>query len=171
MATNSVEDYWKPSFETLYDACYYELASERIITRWNRIHLLSAFLTALTASGSAISGWALWADPNGKIVWASIAAIATVLSIVHGVLAIPGRIKEEEERRQRFSALRIDLETFRHDLTLRCDPLDAKKTFDGLRKRLSEYVSKTPPDIVFTQSARKDVQNLVNEKLKKYING
>jgi len=171
MPSGDVEDYWEPSFETLYDACFYELASERIVTGWSRINLVAGVLTAITASGSAFAGWTYWADPSGKIVWGAIAAFASLLAIVQSVLGVPRRIRDEEERRQRFSALRIDLETFRHNLVLRRDPSEAKKTFGGLRTRLSEYVSKTPPDIVFTRGARKAVQELVNEKLKKYIRG
>jgi len=171
MVTSSVESYWEPSFDTLYDACFYELASEQIITSWSRIHIVSAVLTAIAASGSAVSGWALWADPHGKMVWGCIAAIASLLAVIHSVLGVPHRIKEEEDRRQRFCALRIDLETFRQNLLLRADPVDSEKAFDGLRCRLRESVSKTPPDIVLSHAARRAVQDRVNEKLKKYING
>jgi hypothetical protein len=92
-----------------------------------------------------------------------------VLTILNGVLAVPTKIKEEEKRRQHFSALRVDLETFRHDLTLRYEAKDAGKDFEKLRERLSSGVSATPPDLVFTKSARRKVQEQVNIKLKKYI--
>lgn len=167
---NEIEEFWKPSFETLYDACYYELASEYVITRWSRVHLITSTLAAITATGSAVSGWALWSNPNGRVLWSCIAAPATVLSIVHGTLGVPGRIKEEEQRRQQFSGLRVDLETFRHRLTIGCEFMDANNTFGQLRERLSTYVSKTPPDILLTKAARKLVQSQVNEKLQTYIN-
>ena len=133
------------------------------------MHYATAILAALTASGSAISGWALWSDSKGKVFWISLAATASVLSILHSALGVPAKIKEEEQRRQQFSALRVDLETFRHSLTLGCEFKEANKTFEKLRERLSNYVSKTPPDLVFTAAARKRVQSKVNEKLRKYI--
>jgi hypothetical protein len=167
--TSKIEDFWKPSFDTLYDACFYEFASEFIIRRWSHVHVVTAVLAAVTTSGSAISGWALWSRPEGKLVWASIAGLATFLSIIHGVLGVPSKIKEEEQRRQDFSALRVDLESFRHSLSLNCDIGEATKAFEQLRQRLSVCVSKTTPDIAFTTRARKCVQEKVNDKLRKYI--
>lgn len=165
----NIEVFWQPSFETLYDASFQELASECIVTRWTKVHYATAILTATTASSSAISGWALWNDTNGKFFWVSLAAAASVLSIIHGALNVPSKIKEEEQRRQDFSALRVDLETFRHSLTVGREFEEAKKTFEKLRERLSKLVSKATPDLVFTTGARKGVQAKVNEKLKKYI--
>jgi hypothetical protein len=62
-------------------------------------------LAAFTTSGSAIGGWALWSEDKGKVFWVSLAATASVLSILHSALGVPAKIKEEEQRRQQFSAL------------------------------------------------------------------
>jgi hypothetical protein len=165
MATK-LQDFWKPSFDTLYDAYFYEVTSEFVITRWSRLHVTTAILGAITASGSAVTGWALWSDPKGKAVWALIAGTATLVTIIHGALGVPAKIKEEEQRRQNFSALRVDLETFRHSLTLGMDIKTATKEFDELRHRLSQYIARTPPDLALTKRARSRLQLKVNDKLK-----
>jgi hypothetical protein len=167
---NKLEDFWQPSFATLYDASFQELASESILTRWTKIHYATAILTAITASGSAVSGWALWNSGEGKYIWVLVASTASLFSIVHSALGVPAKIKEEEHRRQQFSALRNDIETFRHSLTIGGEFAEAKQTFDKLRQRLSENVSNATPDaLVFTAAARKEVQAAVDEKLKDYI--
>ena len=168
MPNESIEEYWQSGYDTLYDAYFYELGSERLIRYWNRLDLLAGILTALTASSSAVSGWALWAQPKGKMAWAVLAGTASALAIVHAKLAVPGRIREEERHRQRFAALRIDLETFMHDLRRGLPSAQAKKAYDALRKRLSESVSSTPPDALFGRATRKSVQAEVNERLKGY---
>jgi hypothetical protein len=69
------------------------------------VHYASAILAAFTTSGSAISGWALWSEDKEKVFWVSLAATASVLSFLHSALGAPAKIKEEEQRRQQFSAL------------------------------------------------------------------
>lgn len=169
MPPPDLKSFWKPSFETLYDACFYELSSEALIRRWRTIDMTTAIAVALFTSGSAISGWALWNNPDGRLVWAMLAGFASVLSIIHGTLGVPGKIKEEEDRRSLFSALRVDLESFRQRLIIVGDGAAAEEQFTALRRRLSDYESKTPADIAFRRKVREQVQEEVNHRLKKYI--
>jgi len=171
MVDQSLKDYWNPSFDALYDACFYELASENIIETWYLIDLAISIFTTVTALGSAVSGWELWANPHGKIAWGCLAVTTFLLSIFHRILSVPSRIRKEGERRQIFSTLRVELQTFRASLPQGINPLHANKRFDVLRERLRYAISKTPQDVVFTQSARRTVQVLVNEKLDKFIHG
>jgi hypothetical protein len=171
MPAKTLEDYWNLSFDTLYDACFYELASEHVIRSWNLIDLVISLCTAFIIAGSAVSGWALWENPNGKLIWGCIAAAGSALAIFHGILAVPRRITREAERQQRFSALKADLVHFRANLTRGLDVSKAQKRFDVLREKLRSNVSKTPPDIVLTQSARQAIQKSVNNKLKRDIGG
>ena len=161
-----INAYWKPSYETLYDAYYQELASEALIGRWQFIHILIAFLVAATSSGSAIAGWALWSERGWKTIWAIIAAIASLASIAHGVVGVPSRVREQEEVRQLFCRLRIDVETFRHLLRIGITMSEAQSKYDELRNRYSECVGRTRPDIAFTIRLRKRVQDRLNQILK-----
>jgi len=167
----TLEDCWNSSFDTLYDACYYELASARIIKTWKRIGVILAVCTAVTASASAVSGWALWPNPNEKTVWGCLAAAACVLAIFNAILEIPWRISEEVKRCQFYSALRWDLEAFRHKLTLDFDLLKAEQRLHQLDSRLRTYIATTPPDILLNRAARTSVQASVNMQLKKFIDG
>jgi hypothetical protein len=171
MAEKPLQDYWNASFEALYDACFYELASDRIIERWYWIDLAVSILTALTILGSAASGWALWTRPDGKLVWGCFTALSFGLVIFHKALAVPSRIRKEGERRQLFSQLRAELQNFRGSLPRGVDALKANKRFALLMERLRSSISQTPQDIVFTPAAQRAVQVLVDEKLKRFING
>jgi hypothetical protein len=171
MAQKTLKDYWNPSFDALYDAYFYELASEYIIDVWYWIDLTISLLTALTVVASAATGWALWGMPNAKFIWVYLAVTSSVLAIVHCILGVPSRIKKEGERRQRFLTLRLELQSFRDNLPRGSDVSKAQKRFDRLSERLRTFTSKTPPDIVLTQAARKTVQLLVNDRLRNFING
>jgi hypothetical protein len=170
MAKDAIEDFWRSGYDTLYEAYFYELGSENLIAQWARLDLAAGILTAITASGSAVSGWALWAEPGGKTLWCIVAAIASLAAIVHARLAVPGKIREEERRRQHFAGLRIDLETFMQNLRIGCTPAQAKKEYDSLRKRFRDYVSAAPPDFLFDRPTREAVQARVNDKLRDYTN-
>jgi hypothetical protein len=171
MAEKTLEDYWNASFDMLYDAYFHELASERIISSWNLISSAILFFTAFAALLSVDIGAAFWGSQTGKIIWGCIAAVAAVFAIFHIILAVPSRVKKEEERRQRMASLRVALQQFRNNLPLGRDVLKAGKAFDALSERLHGFILMTPQDIVLTNAARKAVQDLVNEKLKRYIDG
>lgn len=167
MSQNSKNTYWEPSFKTLYEAYFQELASGALVNRWERIHIITAFLVAVTASGSAVAGWAFWTEPGWRIIWAIIAGTACLISIGHGVLGVPGRIKEQEKLRRLFSELRIDIDTFRQQLTIGLDDDQASTQYDKLRHRLSQCTSGAHPEIAFTLGLRVKIQGDLNNILKK----
>lgn len=171
MSRESIDAYWEPSFETLYQAHYQELASEALIRRWQRIDIGTGILVAATASGSAFAGWALWNQPHGKVIWAGIAGIASLASILHSVMGVPGRVKEQDELRRVFCELRVDLETFRQQLAIGLDSGQASGQYAKLRERLAQCMGRTRPDIGYTIGLRNQVQDQVNKRLKEYING
>jgi hypothetical protein len=171
MAETTLKDYWIPSFDALYDAYFYELASDHIIETWYWIDLALSLLTAVMVLASAVIGWELWTKPNGKIAWGCFAVTAFALTIFHRLLSVPSRIRKEGERRQVFSMLRVELQNFRSGLPQSSNVSQANKRFDLLQDRLRSGIAKTPQDIVFTERARRTVQVMVNEKLRKLING
>jgi hypothetical protein len=169
MPAKTLEEYWDLSFDALYDACYYELASAHVIRSWNLIDLVISLCTAFIIAASAVTGWALWENPKGKLIWGCVAAAASTLAIFHSILAVPRRITKEAERQQHFSELKTDLIHFRASLPRGLDVLKAQKRFEMLREKLRRNVSETPQDIVLTQSARKAIQKTVNKKLRRDI--
>jgi hypothetical protein len=163
--TGDVDTLWQSSYETLYDTWYQELASEALLVRWERIDITASGLTGVTASGSAVAGWALWSDPGGKIVWAALAGIASVAAIAHGVLRVASRVKQQEELRRLFGVLRVDLETFRQLLT-GLTPTEAAAKYDVLRQRFGQCFAQAHPCIAYTRRLRNRVQSRLNEQLR-----
>ncbi|MBZ5564784.1 MAG: hypothetical protein LAP13_20475, partial [Acidobacteriia bacterium] len=116
MMVDPHEELWEASFETYYDAFFQEMVADGLINRWLRVDEGTRLLVALTASGSAVSGWALWAEPHLRFMWAVVAGAAAVLSIGHSTLSVPARLKDLAEVKRRFAAVRTDLETFRYSM-------------------------------------------------------
>jgi hypothetical protein len=168
MPAKTLEDYWNLSFDTMYDACFYELASEYVIKSWDLIDLVISMCIAVIFVGSALSGWALWENPRGKLIWGCVTVVGSSLAILHAVLAMRRRITKEAERKQRFSALTTDLIQFRANLLRGMDLPQAQKRFDLLSEKLRSTVATAPPDILLTPSALETIQVLVNIKLKKF---
>ncbi len=172
-----IKNFWRPSFDTLYDTYFQELIASAVADRWQRIDLVTSILVAVTASSSAIAGWALWQREGWRTVWLLLAGVTTLLSIVHGTMTVPTRIKEQEELRQQFSKLRVDLETFRQELELNIANPDHTtagsdqlyKDYLSLRNRYAEYTARARRDVANTEKHRGKIRLEVNERLKEAI--
>lgn len=166
---NAPNIYWEPSFDTLYDTYFQELASAAMTMRWQRIDLGISIIVAVTASGSTVAGWTLWNIPIFKIIWGSIAGFTSVIAIIHGGLGVTKRVKEQEELRRIFSELRVDLQTFRQQLNINFDVNVANNQYTELRRRYAQCLSRTSPDIAFTKGLRRRITEQVNEILREEI--
>jgi hypothetical protein len=161
-----LEYLWQFSFDTLYDTLYQELCSEAVVNRWERIHTGVTILVGSTASGSAIAGWAFWSQTGWRNVWAVLAGLAAVGSLVESAIAVPRRIQEQEELRRHLSALRISLQTFRQDLLLGADLVEGRKRYNELRQRYETIAGSARKDLALTEGLRVRVQTAVDLKLK-----
>src|SRR5882672_4865855 len=103
---------WEEVFQTYYESYYQEILVHDLINRWQFLDDAAKCTVALTASGSAISGWALWMQPGGRWLWGLLAGVGAVLAILQVSLGVAARISYWSGVRQYFAALRIDLETF-----------------------------------------------------------
>lgn len=103
------EELWKVSFETYYDSLFEEITADALITRWTSVDEVTKVLVMITVSGSAVSGWALWNQPGYRMLWVILSGVATLLSVVHTALDIPGRIRTHAEDKRRFASLRTEL--------------------------------------------------------------
>jgi hypothetical protein len=165
----SVNPLWTKSWEVLYKAYYYELTAEHVVARWERIDIAVIFLVTATASGSAVAGWSLWSDPGWRIVWLVIAGLATIMSIGHGAVAVPRRVKEQEKIRRTFSWLRVSLETIRRNLDGDPESEEAKEAlrkFHEIEREFDRAVADSPKDIALTLNLQNRVQHQLNNILK-----
>jgi hypothetical protein len=172
MATpnNQREQLWLASFETYYDALFEEMLADALINRWGRLDDFTKIMVALTASGSAISGWALWGAPGWKLIWLACSGFAAVLSIVHTALDVPDRIKTHADDKRRFAQLRTSLETFRYRLRVEQFNADLlNKEFLVFRGTYSDDIGLLKNDTFRTRGFEIKVQMYLNEQVKDQI--
>lgn len=155
---------WHESWSSYYDAYFQEVLAERLFLRWQRIDELSKVLIALTASGSAISGWTLWSDPGYKSLWLLIAGVGAILSISHRSLDVSRKLSEWSSARSNFSSIRIDFEN--HLNEMKFDPnfeiKDFSKSLAALRKRYGQVYQETKVDAFITERLKDRVQDEVS---------
>src|SRR5262249_13560178 len=132
---------WLVSFNTYYDALFEETLADGLSNRWQRLDDFTKFVVSSTASGSAISGWALWGRAGWEYAWLAFSGLAALLSLFHAALHVSDRVKARTDDRRRFAQLRTGLETFRYRLQV--EQFDAHKfqrEFIDFRKSYSDNV-------------------------------
>jgi len=160
------EQLWAASFDTYYDAFFQELLADALINKWGRLDDFTKVIVALTASGSAISGWALWGSPRWKIVWLACSGIAALLSVVHTALAVPDRIKAHADDKRRFALLRTGLETFRFRLKVeQFDAAKFNKEFVDFRKEYGDDIGLLKHDTFRTTGFKVRIQKRLNKQV------
>jgi hypothetical protein len=162
------EELWSAAYETYYDCLFEELIADSLITRWGSVDEATKVLVMITASGSAVSGWALWNQTGYRLLWLGISGVAAFLSIAHTALGIPGRIKAHSEDKRRFAGLRTEMETFRYSMRVHRDGFNVEQFMDEFReyrRRYSEYVQLLSNDIARTQGLELKTQAEVNARL------
>lgn len=166
----AIDVYWKPSYETLYIVTFQEAVSSALAGRWLRIDALINILVSVTASGSAIAGWALWNQPGWRTVWVLAAGSVSVFAIVHNGAQVPTRLKSQEDFRRQLTRLRTDLETFRQRLEVKIGTLEIfDKNYSELRNRYAELIYNAPSDIANTHRLRVKIQKQIEEVLRDEI--
>ena len=171
MATDQRDQLWQMAWDAYYDSYFEEIAADLLINKWLFFDDWAKILVSLTASGSAISGWALWNDPFFRPIWIIVAGFSAVLSVVHTALGVPGRIKDWSEIKRRFTSLRIDLETFFNKMQL--DPkfpiTEFSDKYTEFRRLYSESTQLLKNDMLRTEGLRNQAQDRLNERLKDKI--
>ena len=167
MAFDAKDKLWEGTYITYYDSYYEELVADTIIRRWQTLDEITKVLVALTASGSALSGWALWSDEGFKIIWVILAGLGAFIAIVHSAFGVSARLKDWGEIKRWFAILRIDLETFRYRMEFNpkfsVDELDKK--FIVYRERYGDGVQRLKADIVRTRALEGNAQLELNKRL------
>ena len=164
------EQIWVASFETYYDSYFEELVADALINRLGRLDDITKVLVALTASGSAVSGWALWGVPGWKLAWVACSGFAALLSIIHTALSIPDRIKAHADDKRRFAQIRTSLETFRYRLRVEQFDRDLfNKEFVDLHKAYGDGIGLLKSDTFRTRHFQVVVQQHLNQQLRDQI--
>ncbi len=159
---------WNDSFNTYYDAYFDELLSDTLVNRWMRIDVGVKYLVAITATGSAIAGLALWQEPGWKAAWAALSLIAAAAGIFHSTALVDNLVKEHTRAHKEYAACRSDLENYRHDLNM--DPgFDVARKdgeFKALKKKYEDCCGNSPRDWSVSDNLRERVKAQLNETIK-----
>lgn len=153
-------------WETYYDSYFQELVCDMLSRRWEAIDGMSAVLIAMSTSGSAVAGWALWTSPAGRPVWALIAGTSSIVAITHGSLRVAERVKRWEQLRRTFATLRVQLDTVRLNINIIATIESEKEHFDDLRKEYERLISDAPNDLAITERARMRAQDRLDTLLR-----
>ncbi|ATD08270.1 hypothetical protein SIO17_14520 [Pseudoalteromonas piscicida] len=158
---------WESTWNAYYDAYYHEILISILAGRWEFFDIVSKILIALTASGSAIAGWQLWGEEGFKQIWVTIAAVASLLSIVHAALQVQQKLENNTKLAANFTNLRIELETFQEQMAIfpDFDVTNYNKTFLQLKSRLKTYSTNYNPDLLSSKSMQESAQKKLNKRL------
>lgn len=161
------DELWKATWEAFYDASYYEVLFGELSKRWQTFDFITRLLVALTASGSAVAGWALWNDENFKVMWLLAAGTASLLSIAHATFNTPDRVKNYTKLANDISGVRFDYETLRNELKIYPE-FDVDKNFQQykeIREKYQKALESYSPDFMETDGIRNKSQTILNIKL------
>ena len=161
------ERMWNELYDRYYRAYFEELRAERLISIWNPVDTICRVLIACTASGSAISGWALWQQEGFRSCWTVIAGITAFIAIGYSVIGISERYREASVLHSDFSNLRMKLEEMRTKMsTMQYDSLSIyKHEFTKLIETYSDVVSRRKPSILISDSMETTLQVKLNKRL------
>lgn len=161
---------WDRTYYTYYDTYFFELLCDGVIRSWQITNDITKLLIAITTSGSAISGWALWKQSIGIYMWLFIVGLASLLSVINATWSAPNKIKEWTEIKNYSINLRTELEIFKDNMLIynnfQIDEyqkvlMKYKKSYGELQKRLK-------PDFFIRQGLMRNAQKKLNDYIKTY---
>lgn len=167
MSIGNRDELWKSSWETYYCSYFYEIYIGKAVFRWKLFDLITKIIVAITATGSAVAGWSLWADDSYREIWVFLAGTAALLSIVHAVTQVQSILESLSELRTSFSGLRVVLESFRQQLSIfpAFDVTEKNIEFLKKREKYELLIEKFDGDILLTSKLAEKVQDELNIKL------
>lgn len=147
------DELWKQAYYLWYNARFNGYVAEKMADRHKAIDDVTKLLVALTASGSAVAGWSVWADGSiAKGWWAVLSGAAAFLSVVHSSLEIPARLKSWVELKGCYVQIRIELEGIRALISkdANFDATLVGEQIEHARIKLGEYEARLPSDFFAT---------------------
>jgi len=171
MSFDPRDKFWESVFEIYYECYFEEMVADELLYRWSLLDDITKWLVALTASGSAVSGWALWNSTDWKIVWIIFSGISALLAITHSALSVQQRIKNWEASKAAFVDLRIDLGWLRQDMAINpdFDVTEYEARLNVFRQRYRENMARLSPDTLRTRRLDEKTQIKLNETISDQI--
>lgn len=163
--TNDIHDrLWRSAYYQWYNTAYNVELASRMVDRLKTVDDITKVLVALTASGSAIAGWALWSRPGFDLGWALLAGVGALLAIVHGSLGIPARLKDWLEVKQGFLGLRAALEAARSTMANHADfdPVELERCLSEAASKFAELEGRIPSDLFASNRVKSQCQDRID---------
>ena len=148
----SRENLRKSALETYREAYANEVEAGLLIGRWQSMDEFTKVLAALTSSASAVAAWIVWQKDIAKAVWAALAGLASVVSIIHVAQKVSDRVKDWSDTQGHFVRLRTELETFLQLMKVNPNfPLgEFTERFNSYRARFGEGLGRKKVDFLST---------------------
>jgi hypothetical protein len=158
---------WASLHQTHYQAYFDELYAESAVGSWRSLDSVSRLLQLLTASGSAIAGWALWKQEGFKEVWMILAGAAAVIALFHTVLNVSENVKEETLVYCEFSKLRLELERLKSKMQIKAYETlsEYKKEYFAVLERFGTASALKKPESILFRNRPERIQTELNKKL------
>jgi hypothetical protein len=160
---------WNDLYETHYGAFYEELCAEHSLKIWKRYDALFKAFQIITASGSAVAGWSLWQKEEFRWVWALLAGFAVLLSIIHTVLGISEKVKEDAITYSKFKGIRVQCERLSSYMKIKAYERlsDYKRDYMDLRSEYDIASADKKPDYLLSKNTENNIQSRLNNQLGK----
>jgi hypothetical protein len=139
---------WTNLHQSHYSAFFDELYAESNVRSWRAFDTISRLLQLLSASGSAIAGWALWKQEGYRDLWFFLAGAAAIIALIHSVLNVTEKVKEDTLVFSEFKKLRLELERLKSKMQMKIsDSLsDYKKEYFAILERFGTASALKRPD-------------------------
>lgn len=167
MAIDPRDELWNAAYQSYYETYFAEIVEDALMGRWTNFDNVSRFLVAVTSGSSAIAGLAFWKDPSVAWMWPVLTSVSAVLAIASKQLGVAEKLRDHPNSRIAFSAIRIELESFRFRMRINpIFPIDPfQKELLALRKRYAEEIKRVKHDVLLTQNLRVKCQTQLNARL------
>jgi hypothetical protein len=96
-------------YDAYRTACLNEMYYKKELAFFEQWNLMIGIAIALFATASPIAGWSMWKSGTLSLVWAILAGLGAVLSVISPLLKLSERIKNLSELRTGYSLLYFDL--------------------------------------------------------------
>lgn len=158
---------WNEVYDRHYRSYFEELRCERLISTWNLIDTGCRILIAITTSGSAISGWALWEHDTYRTFWTVFAGITAVVAVIYSGAKISEQYRDSCVKHADFRNLRLRLEDFMAKMRTKqyASYQIYKHEFSKLMDSYSDVTSNGIFSVMISDSAEGKIQEKLNKRL------
>lgn len=161
------DELWGEAWRLYYQVYFEEICVEQVVRRWSTLDELSRVFVALTASGSAVAGWALWNQPYFRTMWTILAGVGAFSAILHTQFAVPTRLRDLCPLTNYFAVLRVELEGLRGRMAV--NPTFPVTEFQGkldrYRTRYAQGIGRIKQDTMRTKRLERRAQDALNTRL------